>query len=61
MTFSLHNSSHTKFRLFSLPHSLRDYDYYGAYDITKHLDYGYKSLLEEDYTFDFPQCHDVVS
>jgi len=39
---------------------LIDYDYYGAYDIKKNVNYKYKELLGKEYTFGFPPHHDVV-
>ena len=40
---------------------VKEYDYYGAYDVKKHQDYKYNELLGQDYTFDFPPHHDIVS
>lgn len=40
---------------------VKEYDYYGAYDVEKHKDYKYNELLGDDYTFDFPPHHDIVS
>lgn len=37
------------------------YDYYGAYGNQAHEDYTYGCLLGDEYTFDFPPHHDVVS
>lgn len=37
------------------------YDYYGAYGNQAHEDYAYSRLLRDEYTFDFPPHHDVVS
>lgn len=37
------------------------YDYYGAYGNQAHSDYAYGRLLGDEYTFDFPPHHDVVS
>ena len=39
---------------------VKDYDYYGAYDIKKNVNYKYNELLGKEYTFDFPPHHDVV-
>ncbi|KAM8829191.1 sarcosine dehydrogenase, mitochondrial isoform 2-T6 [Spinachia spinachia] len=39
---------------------LKDYDYYGAYDIKKNVSYKYNKLLGNEYTFDFPPHHDVI-
>lgn len=39
---------------------VKDYDYYGAYDTKKNVDYKYNELLGKEYTFDFPPHHDVV-
>nr|XP_032829113.1 sarcosine dehydrogenase, mitochondrial [Petromyzon marinus]XP_032829114.1 sarcosine dehydrogenase, mitochondrial [Petromyzon marinus]XP_032829116.1 sarcosine dehydrogenase, mitochondrial [Petromyzon marinus]XP_032829117.1 sarcosine dehydrogenase, mitochondrial [Petromyzon marinus] len=36
------------------------YDYYGSYDHKPHQDYKYKSLLSDEYTFDFPPHHHVI-
>lgn len=38
-----------------------DYDYYGAYGRERHGDYTYNRLLGDEYTFDFPPHHDIVS
>uniref|UniRef100_A0A8C4II14 Sarcosine dehydrogenase n=1 Tax=Dicentrarchus labrax TaxID=13489 RepID=A0A8C4II14_DICLA len=45
----------------SKPAPVKDYDYYGAYDIKKNVNYKYNELLGKEYTFDFPPHHDVVS
>uniref|UniRef100_A0A8D3BLU5 Sarcosine dehydrogenase, mitochondrial n=1 Tax=Scophthalmus maximus TaxID=52904 RepID=A0A8D3BLU5_SCOMX len=37
-----------------------DYDYYGAYDSQKNVNYKYNELLGKEYTFDFPPHHDVI-
>lgn len=37
------------------------YDYYGAYGNQAHEGYAYNRLLADEYTFDFPPHHDVVS
>ncbi|KAM6901533.1 sarcosine dehydrogenase, mitochondrial isoform 1-T1 [Lycodopsis pacificus] len=42
------------------PAPLKDYDYYGAYDIKKNGNYKYNELLGKEYTFDFPPHHDVI-
>ncbi|XP_032396219.1 sarcosine dehydrogenase, mitochondrial [Etheostoma spectabile] len=42
------------------PTPVKDYDYYGAYDIKKNVNYKYKVLLGKEYTFDFPPHHDVI-
>lgn len=39
---------------------VKDYDYYGAYDTQKNMNYKYNTLLGREYTFDFPPHHDVV-
>lgn len=39
---------------------VKDYDYYGAYDIQKNVNYKYNDLLGKEYTFGFPPHHDVV-
>lgn len=36
------------------------YDYYGNYGSPKNEDDKYAKLLEKDYTFDFPQHHEIV-
>lgn len=38
-----------------------DYDHYGAYGTPVHEDYAYGRLLADEYTFDFPPHHDMVS
>ncbi|KAM9841564.1 sarcosine dehydrogenase, mitochondrial [Aulostomus maculatus] len=42
------------------PAPVKDYDYYGAYDIKKNVNYKYNDLLGKEYTFDFPPHHDVI-
>uniref|UniRef100_A0A8D0CQE4 Sarcosine dehydrogenase, mitochondrial n=1 Tax=Sander lucioperca TaxID=283035 RepID=A0A8D0CQE4_SANLU len=42
------------------PAPVKDYDYYGAYDIKKNVNYKYNILLGKEYTFDFPPHHDVI-
>ncbi|XP_040915342.1 sarcosine dehydrogenase, mitochondrial isoform X2 [Toxotes jaculatrix] len=42
------------------PAPVKDYDYYGAYDIKKNVNYKYNELLGKEYTFDFPPHHDVI-
>lgn len=39
---------------------VKSYDYYGAYETRKNVNYKYKELLGKEYTFDFPPHHDVV-
>ncbi|XP_029371492.1 sarcosine dehydrogenase, mitochondrial isoform X1 [Echeneis naucrates] len=39
---------------------VKDYDYYGAYDTGKNVNYKYNELLGKEYTFDFPPHHDVI-
>lgn len=39
---------------------VKDYDYYGAYDVKMNVNYKYNNLLGKEYTFDFPPHHDVV-
>lgn len=39
---------------------VKDYDYYGAYEMKKNTDYKYSELLGREYTFGFPPHHDVV-
>ncbi|KAM4719186.1 sarcosine dehydrogenase, mitochondrial isoform 2-T2 [Anableps anableps] len=41
------------------PAPVKDYDYYGAYNIRSNENYKYKKLLGKEYTFDFPPHHDV--
>lgn len=38
-----------------------EYDYYGSYEYAIHKNYLYKELLNDEYTFDFPKHHHVVS
>uniref|UniRef100_A0AAX7U4R2 Sarcosine dehydrogenase, mitochondrial n=1 Tax=Astatotilapia calliptera TaxID=8154 RepID=A0AAX7U4R2_ASTCA len=40
--------------------SVKDYDYYGAYDVKRNEKYKYDELLGQEYTFDFPPHHDVI-
>ena len=40
---------------------MKEYDFYGAYDVEKNKDYKYNELLGQEYTFDFPPHHDIVS
>lgn len=42
------------------PAPVKDYDYYGAYDTPKNVNYKYNKLLGREYTFDFPPHHDVI-
>ncbi|XP_028457562.1 sarcosine dehydrogenase, mitochondrial isoform X1 [Perca flavescens] len=42
------------------PAPVKDYDYYGAYDVKKNVNYKYNVLLGKEYTFDFPPHHDVI-
>ncbi|XP_072227952.1 sarcosine dehydrogenase, mitochondrial [Leuresthes tenuis] len=42
------------------PAPVKDYDYYGAYDLKKNVNYKYNELLGKEYTFDFPPHHDVI-
>lgn len=39
---------------------VKDYDYYGAYDTKRNVNYKYNELLGREYTFDFPPHHDTV-
>lgn len=48
-------------RLPASPLQVLDYDYYGAYGQERHRDYTYNQLLGDEYTFDFPPHHDIVS
>lgn len=45
----------------SFPAKVIDYDYYGAYDLKRNVNYKYNELLGREYTFDFPPHHEVVS
>uniref|UniRef100_A0AAZ1X1C0 Sarcosine dehydrogenase, mitochondrial n=1 Tax=Oreochromis aureus TaxID=47969 RepID=A0AAZ1X1C0_OREAU len=40
--------------------TVKDYDYYGAYDVKRNEKYKYDELLGQEYTFDFPPHHDVI-
>uniref|UniRef100_I3J7S3 Sarcosine dehydrogenase n=1 Tax=Oreochromis niloticus TaxID=8128 RepID=I3J7S3_ORENI len=42
------------------PVAVKDYDYYGAYDVKRNEKYKYDELLGQEYTFDFPPHHDVI-
>lgn len=42
------------------PAPVKDYDYYGAYDVKRNEKYKYNELLGQEYTFDFPPHHDVI-
>uniref|UniRef100_A0AAX7SYW0 Sarcosine dehydrogenase n=1 Tax=Astatotilapia calliptera TaxID=8154 RepID=A0AAX7SYW0_ASTCA len=42
------------------PAPVKDYDYYGAYDVKRNEKYKYDELLGQEYTFDFPPHHDVI-
>ncbi|XP_056146908.1 sarcosine dehydrogenase, mitochondrial [Lampris incognitus] len=42
------------------PAPVLNYDYYGAYDTEKNVNYKYNSLLGKEYTFGFPPHHDVI-
>ncbi|XP_062269284.1 sarcosine dehydrogenase, mitochondrial [Platichthys flesus] len=42
------------------PAPVKDYDYYGAYDIQTNVDHKYSDLLGKEYTFDFPPHHDAI-
>ncbi|XP_055081701.1 sarcosine dehydrogenase, mitochondrial isoform X2 [Periophthalmus magnuspinnatus] len=42
------------------PAPVKDYDYYGAYDTPKNVNYKYNELLGKEYTFDFPPHHNVI-
>uniref|UniRef100_A0A673APW3 Sarcosine dehydrogenase n=1 Tax=Sphaeramia orbicularis TaxID=375764 RepID=A0A673APW3_9TELE len=42
------------------PAPVKDYDYYGAYETKKNVNYKYNELLGKEYTFDFPPHHDVI-
>uniref|UniRef100_A0A673AU06 Sarcosine dehydrogenase n=1 Tax=Sphaeramia orbicularis TaxID=375764 RepID=A0A673AU06_9TELE len=43
-----------------LAHWIIHYDYYGAYETKKNVNYKYNELLGKEYTFDFPPHHDVI-
>lgn len=70
LCLSLHGAEHPLASWFSLlpptPHlhsspQVLDYDYYGAYSQEQHRDYTYNQLLADEYTFDFPPHHNIVS
>ncbi|XP_035039805.2 sarcosine dehydrogenase, mitochondrial [Hippoglossus stenolepis] len=42
------------------PATVKDYDYYGAYDIQKNVNHKYNDLLGKEYTFGFPPHHNVI-
>lgn len=42
------------------PAPVIDYDYYGAYDLKRNVNYKYNELLGREYTFDFPPHHEVI-
>lgn len=42
------------------PAPVKDYDYYGAYNVKRNEKYKYNELLGQEYTFDFPPHHDVI-
>lgn len=42
------------------PAPVKDYDYYGAYDVQKNVNHKYNELLGKEYTFDFPPHHDLI-
>ncbi|XP_029024768.1 sarcosine dehydrogenase, mitochondrial [Betta splendens] len=42
------------------PAPVKSYDYYGAYETRKNVNYKYSELLGKEYTFDFPPHHDVI-
>ncbi|KAG9354175.1 hypothetical protein JZ751_012299 [Albula glossodonta] len=42
------------------PAPVVDYDYYGAYGLSRNERYKYNELLGKEYTFDFPPHHDVI-
>lgn len=42
------------------PAPLKDYDYYGSYDVKQNTNYKYSELLGKEYTFDFPPHHNVI-
>uniref|UniRef100_A0A7N6AG56 Sarcosine dehydrogenase, mitochondrial n=1 Tax=Anabas testudineus TaxID=64144 RepID=A0A7N6AG56_ANATE len=39
---------------------VKNYDFYGAYENKKNVNYKYSELLSKEYTFDFPPHHDVI-
>lgn len=43
------------------PAPLKPYDFYGAYNFDVHEDYEYRQLLTQDYTYDFPENHDIIA
>ncbi|KAJ8339020.1 hypothetical protein SKAU_G00358060 [Synaphobranchus kaupii] len=42
------------------PAPVLDYDYYGAYGLSKNTNHKYSDLLGEEYTFSFPPHHHVI-
>ena len=40
---------------------IKEYDYYGSYDIPTNKNHVYNELLGQEYTFEFPPHHDIVS
>ena len=42
--------------------SVREYDWLGSYGNKEHKteEYGYKRMLSKDYTFDYPEMHELV-
>uniref|UniRef100_A0A6Q2YJ47 Sarcosine dehydrogenase n=1 Tax=Esox lucius TaxID=8010 RepID=A0A6Q2YJ47_ESOLU len=42
------------------PVPVLDYDWYGAYDISRNQNYKYNKLLGEEYTFDYPPHHHLI-
>ena len=43
------------------PAPLKPYDFYGAYNFDVHEDYEYRELLTKDYTYEFPENHDIIA
>ncbi|UYV82994.1 SARDH [Cordylochernes scorpioides] len=39
---------------------VKEYDYYGNYDVSRHKDYKYEEKLKQDYSFDFPKHHYLI-
>lgn len=40
---------------------VQSYDWYGYYDYPKNTNTNYEETLKKDYTFGFPEHHDLVS
>lgn len=40
---------------------VKSYDYYGSYGKIKNENYKYEKVLSQEYTFEFPSHHHIVS